>query len=82
MKTEELGNLLRQRRKLAKITQRDLAELSGLAVHTLSDLESGKGNPTLEVLSKLCAVLGLEIRVQARKPVALQVATDTETGVE
>lgn len=63
MSPKELGTILRQRRKLAGITQRDLAALSDLAVHTLSDLESGKGNPTLEVLSRVCGVLGLEIRL-------------------
>jgi transcriptional regulator with XRE-family HTH domain len=80
MKARELGNILRERRKLAKITQRDLAELSGLAVHTLSDVESGKGNPTLEVLSKLCVVLGLEIQLQPRQPLASQVAMEKQTG--
>jgi transcriptional regulator with XRE-family HTH domain len=59
----ETGRFLRDRRKLAKVTQRDLAELSGLSVHTLSDLESGKGNPTLDVLARACAALGLEIRL-------------------
>ena len=68
MNPEELGQVIRNRRKLAKVTQTDLADLSGLSVHTLSDLESGKGNPTLEVLSKLCFVMGLEIQLVPRKP--------------
>jgi DNA-binding XRE family transcriptional regulator len=68
MKPQELGQVLRDRRKLAKITQSDLADLSGLSVHTLSDLESGKGNPTLEVLSRLCDVMGLEIQLVTRTP--------------
>lgn len=68
MNPQELAKILRERRKRAGITQRDLAELSGLAVHTVSDLESGKGNPTLEVLSQLCEVLGLEIALTPRTP--------------
>ena len=68
MKPEKLGQVLRSRRKLAKITQQDLSDLSGLSVHTLSDLESGKGNPTLEILSRVCEVLGLEIELAPRKP--------------
>lgn len=68
MSPGELGSILRQRRKLAKINQRDLAGLSDLAVHTISDLESGKGNPTLEVLSRVCGVLGLEVRLVPRVP--------------
>jgi transcriptional regulator with XRE-family HTH domain len=67
MSPEELGRILRQRRKSAGITQRDLAALSALGVHTLSDLESGKGNPTLDVLSRVCGVLGLEIRLGPRQ---------------
>jgi len=68
MTPEVLGQTLLERRKLAGITQRDLAALSGLAVHTLSDLESGKGNPTLEVLTRVSGVLGLEIRLAPRTP--------------
>ena len=68
MSAEQLGQVLRERRKLAKITQKDLADLSGLAVHTLSDLESGKGNPTFEVISKVCAVLGLDLQIVPRQP--------------
>lgn len=70
MSPQELGQVLRNRRKLAKITQTDLADLSGLSVHTLSDLESGKGNPTLEVLSRVSDVMGLEIQLVPRKPAA------------
>lgn len=68
MSPNELGQAIRNRRKLARITQADLADLSGLSVHTLSDLETGKGNPTLEVISKLCSVVGLEIQLVPRKP--------------
>lgn len=68
MNLEELGQALRHRRKVAKITQADLADLSGLSVHTLSDLESGKGNPTFEVLAKLCAAMGLDIQLVPRAP--------------
>jgi len=71
MTSEELGMILRRRRGQAGITQRDLAALSDLAVHTLSDLESGKGNPTLEVPSRACGVLGLEIRLVPRQLVGI-----------
>lgn len=79
MNPEELGTILRQRRKLAGITQRDLAALSELGVHTLSDLESGKGNPTLEVISRVCGVLGLEIRLSPR-PIAGFSPADSDDG--
>ena len=44
-----------------KISQRELAELSGISLHSLSNLESGKGNPTLESLLKVADTLGVTI---------------------
>lgn len=61
-----ISKTLKERRKSAGITQKDVAELSGVAIHTISDLESGKGNPTLEVLDKICDVLGLELTIQPK----------------
>jgi transcriptional regulator with XRE-family HTH domain len=43
------------------VTQETLAELSGVGLRTLKQLESGKGNPTLLTIEKLADVLGLEI---------------------
>jgi len=57
----EMGALLRQRREIAGISQKDLSELSGLSVHTISDIERAKGNPTVEVIHRLFTCLGLEI---------------------
>lgn len=42
----------------------DLARLSGLSLHSVSDIETGKGNPTLDSLIKLLNVLGLVIRLE------------------
>ncbi len=44
-----------------KITQKSLAELSGVGLRTLKHLESGHGNPTLETISKIADVLGMEL---------------------
>lgn len=66
MKASELSAVLKERRKATGVTQRDVAELCDVAVHTISDLESGKGNPTLDVLARICEVLGLEITLQPR----------------
>lgn len=61
-----LGYTFKERRKSAGITQRDLAELCDVALHTISDLESGKGNPTLAVIERICLVLGLEMVIRPR----------------
>jgi y4mF family transcriptional regulator len=66
MNLREIGLLLKNRRKELGLDQRNLARLSGVSVHSLSDIEVGKGNPTLERLSKIAEVLGLEIIVKVK----------------
>jgi transcriptional regulator with XRE-family HTH domain len=46
---------------MLQVTHETLAELSGVGLRTLKQFESGKGNPTLMTLQKICDVLGLEI---------------------
>jgi y4mF family transcriptional regulator len=67
MKKPPLGQAIRIRRKELGVDQRTLSELSGVSVHTISDIESGKGNPTLSTVEDLLNVLGLELTLQARK---------------
>ncbi len=61
MHLEELIATIKERREVMKVTQRGLAELSGVGLRTLKQFESGKGNPTLQTLQKLADVLGMEI---------------------
>lgn len=57
---------IKERRKVLDITQETLAEISGVGLRTLKQFESGKGNPTLETLQKLCDALGLEIKLEVK----------------
>ncbi len=66
MKIDEFANKIRERRKILGINQQDLAEISEISLHTISDIESGKGNPTLQVIDKLCDVLGLRIQFKVK----------------
>jgi len=66
-----IGSLLKSRRKALGLNQRDAAEIAGISVHTLSDIETGKGNPTLETLLDLCELLGLELKLELKQPEAL-----------
>lgn len=59
--------MLRDRRRHLEISQIDFAKLAGVAVHTVSDIESGKGNPTLDVLLKVLDPLGLELSMKPRE---------------
>jgi len=67
MHQEELIKILRERREALKVTQEQLAELSGVGLRTLKAIESGKGNPTIDTLTKLAEVLGLELKLEIRK---------------
>jgi transcriptional regulator with XRE-family HTH domain len=66
MKIEKLSKLIKERRKILGINQKDLSQISGVTLHSISDIETCIGNPTLETLNKLCHVLGLEIKIEVR----------------
>ena len=63
MNKEEIGKYIIERRDTLRISQGRLAELSGVSVHTLSNLETGSGNVTLETLLKVTKTLGLKLTV-------------------
>ncbi len=62
----ETGKIVRERRRILGIDQKTAAELSGISVHTFSDIESGKGNPSVKVLVAVLDALGLELRIQIK----------------
>lgn len=63
MNKQDIGKFIIERRDVLQISQRRLAELSGVSVHTLSNLETGSGNVTLEILLKVTGILGLKVTV-------------------
>ena len=67
MHQANLIKIVKQRREELKISQEDLAEISGVGLRTLKQFESGKGNPTLNTLEKLATVLGMEIKLDVKK---------------
>lgn len=67
MTGKQIGATVRYRRKFLKITQEDLADISGISERTLRDIEKGLANPELESLMKLCEVLGLELTIDVIK---------------
>jgi transcriptional regulator with XRE-family HTH domain len=68
MHQEELIKVLKERREALKVTQEHLAELSGVGLRTLKAIETGNGNPTIDTLTKLAEVLGMELKLEVRKP--------------
>lgn len=66
MNSAVFGELVKARREELRVDQRTLAGLAGVAVHTISNVELGRGNPTLKVVARLLDVLGLELAVRPR----------------
>jgi transcriptional regulator with XRE-family HTH domain len=60
---------IKARRESLRVTQQALSDLSGVALGALKKFESGKGNPTLSTLKKLCDALGLEITLSVKKTI-------------
>jgi len=68
MHQNDLIKALKVRRKELGVTQDYLAELAGVGLRTLKEIESGKGNPTFETLNKLAEILGMELKLEVKKP--------------
>lgn len=64
-------NLLRRlkdRREELRVTQEQLSELAAVSLRTIKELDAGEGNPTVNTLMKLADVLGMELKLEVRKP--------------
>jgi len=61
--TKEIGNVIKSRRKLLKLTQDELAEISDISLRSLKAIELGKGNPSIAQLSKVLDAIGLKITI-------------------
>lgn len=58
---KELGLKIKARRKLLGLTQRELSEYAEISINTLTKIERGEGNPTINVLIKILDILGLKL---------------------
>jgi transcriptional regulator with XRE-family HTH domain len=61
-----LGKQIKNRRKILRIRQEDLAEISEVALRTVVSVERGEVNPSLETLLKLADVLGMELQLNVK----------------
>ena len=61
----DIVETLKQRRKELGITQEQLAEIAEVGLRSLKAIECGKANPTLDTLSKLASVMGMEVKLVA-----------------
>lgn len=63
----ELKDIMKERREFLSLTQQDLAEMAGVGLATIKDIERGKGNPALNTIKKILEVLGIEIEYKIRR---------------
>lgn len=68
MTNKEIIKKIKERKDILRINQEYLAELSEVGVATLKRFESGKGNITLNNLQKIADILGMEIKLEIKKP--------------
>lgn len=61
------GDLLALRRERG-LTQRELAEKSGIQQSEISRIEAGKANPTMQTVTVLARQLSAEVRLVSRRP--------------
>jgi transcriptional regulator with XRE-family HTH domain len=66
MHFKQLISQVKQRREELQVTQETLAEIAGVGLRTLKQFESGKGNPTLQTVSKLAEALGMELSLKVK----------------
>jgi transcriptional regulator with XRE-family HTH domain len=64
----DIADQIKARRKVLSISQSDLAEMSGVSLATVKNIERGAGNPSYETVAKLLDVLGLEMIFKVRSP--------------
>ncbi len=63
----DLRAVVKERRSVLGISQLDLAEMAGISLATVKDIERGAGNPSMKTVTQILEVLGLEIVYRIRK---------------
>lgn len=54
-----IGDNIRKYRKSGKLTQKDLGEAIGISNTYLSDIETGRTNPSIKTLKKIAKALDI-----------------------
>ncbi len=65
--TKSLGLLIRQERKSQKLTQEQLAGLTGVGVRFVRELEAGKESCQVGRALQVVASLGLTVAIRSRR---------------
>jgi len=66
LNSEDLGTIIRKRRKELGLTQTQLAQLSGVGLRFISELERGKESARIGYAIKIASNLGIDISAESR----------------
>lgn len=66
MDSQQIGKIIQKRRDYLNLTQKDVAEMAGITFKSVSEIELGVRNPSLNTLKSILDVLGLELTVQIK----------------
>jgi transcriptional regulator with XRE-family HTH domain len=66
MNNQQIGKIIQERRGYLNLTQKDVAEMAGITFKSISEIELGLRNPSLNTLKSILDVLGLEVKVQIK----------------
>ena len=66
MNNQQIGKIIQERRGYFNLTQKDVAEMAGITFKSISEIELGLRNPSLNTLKSILDVLGLELKVQIK----------------
>ena len=67
MTQQEIGNVIKERRKKLGVNQQTMADLAGVAVNTVVAIERGEGNPQLATLLTILDTLGLQMDINIKQ---------------
>ena len=72
------ARLCRDTRVMLDITQADLAAAVGVSRAYVTSIESGRANPSLDVVERIAQALGLELQLIGRAPIVLNDPTERD----
>lgn len=66
MNNQQIGKIIQERRDYLNLTQKDVAEMASITFKSISEIELGIRNPSINTLKSILDVLGLELSVQIK----------------
>lgn len=63
---KNIGEVIKRRRKLLGVSQKQFASIAGVGINTLTKIERGEANPSIETLSRVLDALGLSMVITVK----------------